>query len=342
MSQDRRAIGFILAGMVCITINDMLVKLLAGDYPLHQLVLARSVIALAASFVFLRLEGGLDLLRTDRPGLHLLRAALIVVANLTFFAALSVMPLGAATALFFVAPLFISLLAIPLLAEPVGRDRLIAIVVGLGGVAVMMAPGVDWGGIGRWNLLLPVAAAACYSGMQVLTRKLGATSAASAMAIYIQGTFVVVSVTMFVVAGDGRFADGLEHEALVFVLRAWTWPALGDVWVFVLIGLLSGGIGYCLSQAYRLGTASVVASYEYVALPLAVLWGWLVFDEVPQAAVWLGIVMIAGAGLFVFTRERPSARAKPSSDRGQSSAPDSGPAPTPAPTSPPMRPVRRG
>jgi S-adenosylmethionine uptake transporter len=303
-SNQRRAIGFILLGVVSITVNDMLIKFLAGGYPLHQMVMVRSVLGIGASFVFLHLEGGLPLLRTNRPGLHALRAGLIVVANLTFFAALAIMPLGAATALFFVAPLFISLLAVPVLGESIDRTRLAAIVVGLGGVAVMMAPGVDWGGIGRWNLLLPVGAAACYSGMQVLTRKLGSDSAASAMAIYIQAAFIVVSLVFFVGVGHGRYAEGVEHEALVFLLRAWVWPPVGDLWVFAVLGVASAVVGYSLSQAYRLGTASVVASYEYVALPLAVLWGWLVFGEVPGPAVWLGIALIAGAGLYVFAGER--------------------------------------
>ena len=78
----------------------------------------------------------------------------------------------------------------------------------------------------RWNLLLPVAAAACYAGMQVLTRKLGGQSAASAMAIYIQGTFIVVSAGFFLVAGSGRFASDDQSEALEFLLRAWVPPPL--------------------------------------------------------------------------------------------------------------------
>ncbi len=304
MTANGRAIGFILAGVACISVNDMLIKFLSGGYPLHQMVLVRSVIGIIASFGFLALEGGLDLLRTERPALHALRAGLIVTANLTFFAALAVMPLGAATALFFVAPLFITLLSVPLLAEPVGRTRLIAVFIGFGGVAVMMAPGVDWGGIGRWNLALPVVAAGCYAGVQILTRKLGTTSAASAMAIYIQATFIVVSLGFFLAAGDGRFAADVDHEALVFLLRAWVWPPAGDLWIFGVLGLMSAGVGYALSQAYRLGAPSVVAPYEYVLLPMAVFWGWLVFDEVPRSAVWVGIALIAGAGLFVFARER--------------------------------------
>ena len=308
LQTETRAVAFILVAMVGISVNDSFIKFLSDGYPLHQMVFVRSAIGLTATLFILRMEGGASLLRTDRPALHAVRAMLIVVANMTFFAALAVMPLGAATALFFVAPLFITLLAIPVLGEPIGPPRIAAIVVGLIGVAVMMAPGVDWGGIPRWNLLLPVAAAACYAGMQVLTRKLGGQSTASAMAIYIQVTFIVVSLGFFVVAGDGRYADGRDSGALEFLLRAWVWPAAGDVWIFVLLGLMSALIGYSLSQAYRLGTAAVVASYEYVALPLAIFWGWILFDEVPTPVVWLGIALIAGAGLAVFARERALAR----------------------------------
>ncbi|MDG3042701.1 DMT family transporter [Roseicyclus marinus] len=308
MSDQGRAILFVLVAVLCGTVNDVGIKLLSGDYPLHQTVFFRSVVALSVSLIFLWREGGLVLLRTDRPGLHALRAGLVMLSNMLFFAGLAVMPLAAATALFFVAPLFITLIAIPVLGEPVGRYRLTAIGIGLAGVAVMMAPGVDWGEIGRVSLLLPLAAAACYSGMQVLTRKLGARSAASAMAVYIQGCFLLVSLSFFVVAGDGRFAQGATHPSVIFLLRAWVWPAPEDLPVFAMIGVMSAMIGYFMSLAYRLGRASVVASYEYAALPLAIFWGWTVFGEVPRPAVWVGIALIAGAGLYVFQRERAQGR----------------------------------
>ena len=104
LNVETRAIAFILAAMLCISVNDTLIKFLSDGYPLHQMVFVRSAIGLSATLFFLRLEGGVSLLRTDRPALHALRACLIVIANMTFFAALAVMPLGAATALFFVAP----------------------------------------------------------------------------------------------------------------------------------------------------------------------------------------------------------------------------------------------
>jgi S-adenosylmethionine uptake transporter len=304
-----RAIAFILAGMLCISVNDTLIKVLSGGYPLHQIVFVRAAIGLCAGLVFLRLEGGLRLLRTDRPWLHALRAACITLANMSYFLALSVMPLGAATALFFVAPLFITLLAIPVLGEPVGPRRLVAVTVGLLGVAIMAAPGVDWGDVPRWALSLPVVAAACYAGLQVLTRKLGARSTASAMAIYTQFGFLLVSVAFWGVAGDGRYAENLGPGPMEFLLRAWIWPERSDLWIFAVLGLLSALIAYALSQAYRLGTASVVASYEYVALPLAIFWGWMVFGEIPRDVVWIGTFLIAGAGLYVFAHERARNRA---------------------------------
>lgn len=310
-----RAIVLILIGMACISVNDMLIKLLSGGYPLHQMVFIRSAIGLCITAVFLWAEGGVDLLRTDRPGLHLIRALLIVTANMLYFAALAVMPLGVATALFFVAPLFITLLAIPILGERVGRHRLTALVIGFVGVGVIVGPDTDWGQVPRGALLLPVLAAACYAGMQVMSRKLGAKSAASAMAIYIQAAFLVVSLGFWISVGDGRFEDRVESESLKFLLRAWLWPASDDLWKFALMGVMGGAVGYCLSQAYRLGNAATVASYEYAALPLAIFLGWMVFGEIPTLVMLLGAILIAGAGLYVFARERQRAGTGPAAER---------------------------
>ena len=196
-------IVFIILGMGCISINDMVIKQLSGDYPLHQMVFVRSAIGIVFSLVILQVEGGFRLLRTDRVWLHLLRGLCIVAANMAFFAALAVIPLADATALFFVAPLFITLLAIPVLGEPVGPPRLVAIVVGLAGVGMMMAPGVDWGGIPRWNLMLPVAAAACFvpaiTGSQSSDEHLSARGK-SAMTMPVSASPVIIAVYAFSIA----------------------------------------------------------------------------------------------------------------------------------------------
>jgi S-adenosylmethionine uptake transporter len=296
--------------MLCISVNDMLIKRLSGDYPLHQMVFVRSAIGIFFSIMMLHFEGGFRMLRTSQPGLHALRGLLVVLSNMMFFAALAVLPLADATALFFVAPLFITLLSIPVLGEKVGPRRMAAVICGFVGVLVMLRPGFGDEGT-RPELisaLMPIGAALGYAGMQVLTRRLGATTTASAMAVYIQLTFILVSVTFWAVAGDGRFAEDLTDKSAIFLLRAWTWPTNADWWLFGTLGLMSSVIGYSLSQAYRSAAAATVAPFEYVALPLSIFWGWLIFGDFPDRCVLAGIVLIAGSGIYVFLRERRLAR----------------------------------
>lgn len=304
------AIAFVLFGVLCISLNDMLIKQLSSGYPLHQIVFFRSAIALVFSLIFLQFEGGFRALRTERPLLHLLRGVLVVIANMSYFLALAVMPLADATALFFAAPLFITLLSIPLLGEKVGPLRLGAVFVGFIGVIIMQRPWEPSETLvaSRIVLLLPLLAALTYALNQLMTRKLGVKAPASTLAIYIQGTFVIVSMGFFVVAGDGRFAEHTTNGSLEFLLRAWVWPAQQDQWVLFGLGLNGAFIGYSLSQAYRLADAATVAPFEYIGLPLAVFWGFLAFSELPTWEVWTGIILILASGLFVFFRERTKAK----------------------------------
>lgn len=304
------AILFVLIGVGAISINDMLIKQLSGGYPLHQIVFARSAIGIIISLGLVKLEGGWHLLRTKHPGLHVLRGVLVVIANMAFFLALAALPLAEATALFFAAPLFITLLSIPILGEKVGVMRLSAVAVGFVGVVIMQRP---WAGdetlhASRLVLLLPVLAAITYALNQLMTRKLGVTAKASVLSLYIQAVFIVVSVAFYLVAGDGRFVDETSMASMQFLLRAWVWPAPGDGWVFWGLGLNAAIIGYCLSQAYRMADAATVAPFEYVGLPLAVFWGFVIFGDLPSWEVWVGIALILGSGLFVFLRERQKAR----------------------------------
>ncbi len=303
-------IGFIMIGMFTISINDMLIKTLSGGYPLHQMVFIRSAIGIAFSLILVKFEGGWGILRTKTPGLHMLRGLMIVIANLTFFAALAVLPLAEATAVFFVAPLMITLLSIPFLGEKIGPMRISAVAVGFVGVVIMTRPwqAGDEREISLMIYLLPVLAALTYAFNQVLTRKLGATTKASALAVYVQGMMVTVSFGFWVIAGDGHFVGAGSNESLVFLLRAWVMPEGWDMLLFIGLGLNSAIIGYVLAQAYRLTDAATVAPFEYIGLPLAIFWGWAIWGEWPSAMTFAGIGLILGAGLFVFLRERQKQR----------------------------------
>ncbi len=308
-AQNRPGLGifFIVLGVLAISINDMLIKALSGGYPLHEMVFFRSAIGIVFSLMLVQLEGGWRILKTDTPKLHLLRGLLIVISNMTYFAALAMLPLADATALFFVAPLMITLLSIPILGEKVGPWRLGAVVAGFVGVLFMLqawrsedAP-VD---VPFIILILPMFAALTYALNQLMTRKLGVHAKASAMALYIQVIFIFVALGFFLVAGDGRFATGATNESVIFLLRAWVLPEGTDRWLFLGLGLNSAVVGYSLSQAYRLADAATIAPFEYVGLPLAVFWGWVIWAEFPAPLVLAGIALILGSGLFVFLRER--------------------------------------
>ena len=302
-SKSGYAILFIALGMFFISVNDMVIKRFSGEYPLHQMVFFRSAIGMFFTLILIHLEGGWRLLKTDQPGLHALRAVMVFASNMTYFAALAVLPLPDATALFFIAPIMITVLSISILGERVGPRRWGAVIVGFCGTLIMVrAQGSTRGDVSIWIYLLPILAAFFYATMQVLTRKLAKTKA-SAMAFYIQITFVLFCGSSGLIVGNGQFADGVQHPSLVFLLRAWIVPSAADMSYFVLIGILATGVGYCLSQAYRSAPAATVAPFEYVLLPMSIMWGWVIFADWPGLPVWFGSAIIIAAGLYVIWRE---------------------------------------
>jgi S-adenosylmethionine uptake transporter len=305
LNPARLGILFMLVSMFCISLNDMLIKSLSGDYPLHQLVFVRSTLGLIVSLVFLKLEGGFSLLRTAQPKLHVLRAMLVVFANSMFYAAIVMMPLATATAIYFVAPLIVTLLSIPVLNERVGPRRLGAVLIGFIGVVVMQWPQISGSaeGIG-WVALLPMLAATGYASASVLTRKLGTYTKASAFAVYMQVAFVIVGTLFFVLAGKGQYFDPSAPESLQFLFRPWITPQPADYLPLLGLGAMAAVVGYTISQAYRMTAASVVAPFEYILLIYALFWGWTIFGEWPAPTVFAGAAIIISAGFYIVWRER--------------------------------------
>ncbi len=295
-----------LIGILCavgasfaFSINDMAIKALSGDYALHQVILFRSVIGMTFLLVcVLPFQGGLRALSTHRLGAHLLRASFVITSNLFYFLGLAALPLATTSAIFFVAPLLITALSVPLLGEYVGPRRWAAVGIGLLGVIIMLHPG---GGMAV-AAFLPLGSALAYACMHMMTRHLKGSEGAVAMTFYVQSLFIVVSATMGLAFGDGRFADQSDLS-LAFLFRPWVWPPVGDWLVFGATGLGSAIGGLLIAQAYRLGEAGLIAPFEYVAMPLAIFWGLVIFGEWPMPTAWIGIALICGAGLYIGWRE---------------------------------------
>lgn len=292
-----------LTASFAFTLNDVGIKFLSGDYPLHQVVLIRASVALFVTLaIIVPLEGGYHLIRTKHIRLHFLRGAFVVMANMFFFLGLAEIPLSEATAIFFVSPLIITLFSVIFLSEKVGPWRWVAVGMGLVGAVVMLRPTPS-----SFQLagLLPVGAAFCYASLHILTRKMGATEKASTMSFYLQLTFVIVSTFMGIAIGDGRYG-AQDSAALEFLLRPWVWPTQFDLLVMSGVGVASSVGGYFISQAYRLSEAALIAPIEYVALILAVFWGIVIFNEWPDHVAWTGMALILGGGLLMLWRESVS------------------------------------
>ncbi len=302
MAEGQKIIASVCAVFAALffSLNDAFIKFLSGDYALHQIVLVRSGIGLLVLLVvFIPMHGTFAVFKTSYLGMHLLRGSAVVFANLTFFVGLAELPLAEATALFFVSPLLITLFSIIFLREQVGIHRWVSVFLGLLGVIVVLRPGTD---AFKLASLLPIAAALGYATLHMLTRKMGKTESALTMSFYIQVTFIFTSFLFWLFVGDGKLSS-VDSPALSFLFREWVILSVDDWWVFVLVGIGSAFGGFLISQAYRKSEAAFVAPFEYIAMPLSIFWGVLIFNDLPDIQSFVGMAIIIGSGLYVIWRE---------------------------------------
>ncbi|GGO35899.1 membrane protein [Gemmobacter aquaticus] len=293
-----------VCGAAVLSVNDVAIKSLSDTYALHQIILTRSIISLLFLLVFMGMAGGYSQLRTSRPRGHLLRVSLVMVSNITYFLGLAALPLADAVAIAFISPLVVTLLSVLVLGETVGPRRWTAVGLGLLGVVVMLRPGA---GAFQPAAILVLISAVTYASTNMMTRHMRATESAATLNLYVQIGFILISTAMGLVVGDGHLA-GSENPSLAFLFRAWIWPAPQDWPAFLATGLSVAIGGLLVSQAYRMCEAAVIAPFEYAAMPMAILWGVLVFGQWPDATAWLGIALICGAGLYVLWREGATRR----------------------------------
>lgn len=289
-----------LGAGLTLSLNDLAIKALSGSYALHQVILIRALIGMALVLAVIRLSGtGFRQLRTRRPRAHLFRVSIILVSNVTYFLGLAALPLADAVATAFIAPVLVTLMSAVLLGEKVGPHRWGAVLVGMLGVVVMVRPGA---GMIQPAAVLVLISALCYAGSHMMTRRMKDTETAMTFAFYGQSGFILVSLSMGLWVGDGHLS-GSDNVSLAFLFRPWVIPAITDWWAFAATGLAVSIGGMMLTQAYRTNAAALVAPFEYIGMPMAIVWGVAVFGTWPDRTAWLGIALICGAGLYTLWRE---------------------------------------
>ncbi|WP_374448855.1 DMT family transporter [Stella sp.] len=279
--QPGRGILLMLIAVACFVVMDALIKWLSATFPTMQVVFFRSLFALVPIAAMVAHQGGIERLKTKRPGMHALRCAVGLGSMICFFHAFRVMPLADVIAIGFAAPLFVTALSVPLLGEKVGIRRWTAVVVGFVGVLVMVRPGLDLFEVGAGIALLGTVA---YSLAMILMRDLGKTDTTTAITFYFTMSATIVA--------------GL---AMPFV---WVEPRdLSDWLLLALVGLIGGVAQLLMTQAFRITPVAVIAPFDYTAMLWGSILGYAVWGEVPDAPLWVGAAIVAGSGLYIVHRE---------------------------------------
>ncbi|MEN9894668.1 MAG: hypothetical protein RIR97_520 [Pseudomonadota bacterium] len=288
---------FIFAGM------DATTKHLAQTYPVPLIAFARYLGNLILLSALVLPWQGTRLFQTKRTSLVLVRAACLAAATLFAGLAMRVMPVAETTALVYFQPLGVVLLAGPLLGEKVDRAGWIAAFAGLVGVLIIVRPG---SGLAPMGVLFALLTAAVSIGYNLLSRVLAKTETTMAMLFYT----AVIGTVIF---------------AILLPLN-WSGPAPTrlDTVLFFSIGAMALAGHYCFTTAMREAPASIVAPVTYMHLVWAGLFGWLVFDHIPDSLSVIGCVMIAASGAGLALKTRFSNRHTNSTDKASSrSQPDS-------------------
>ena len=284
---DRPVLGIVmmLISVAVWALHDAFSKELATVYPPAQILFLRSLVAVALVAGFLILVHGADQFRSKRPVLNLVRGLLSCGAFGLFVIALPMQPLVSTFAIMSAAPLFITVLSIPILKEPVGRRRWLAVIAGFIAILFMLQPG---GGLAPLPTALLLVSNVIYAFSVILSRIVGRSDGAGTMTFYTLATFVVVNAAI--------------------VPFDWVAPAIGDWAIFGLAGFLAATALYTMTVAFRVAAPSLVAPYEYTGVAWAALFGWLFWGELPTWVVIAGSLALVLCGLYLLYRERLAAR----------------------------------
>ncbi len=276
----RRAILAILLASLLFAGMGAVVKLVAAELPLAQVVLGRNLFALPVLLPLL-LRGGRGGLAMRAPRLHAQRLFWGFVGMATAFHGYAHLPLATVTALGFTMPLMLALLAVPLLGERMERARLLCAALGFGGVLLMVRP--EEGGALAPALIVLVGAFAWAMAM-ITIRRMGAGG---------EGGVAIVF----------WFSLGSAVVALLWAIPGWVWPTPRQWALLALIGGVAAVAQILMTEAYRSADPTLVAPFEYSAILWTTVLGVLFWADWPDGWDAAGVAVLVGAGLWLWRRE---------------------------------------
>jgi drug/metabolite transporter (DMT)-like permease len=272
-----------LLSIFMFSFGDALGKFLVATYSVGQLLWLRACAALIVLLPMIWRHRG-EFLRLERPWLQLLRVVLSTVEVAAFFLATVYLPLADVVTYYLACPIFVTALSAIVLREHVGWRRWSAVLIGFGGVLIALRPSAQ---TISWPAMIALGGSLSFAVLMLITRSLRATPD------------IVLASSQFV----GTFVLGALMSPF-----GWVTPGLGSLGLFAAAGCISVSALLCVNRSLKLAPASVVVPYQYSMIVWAVMFGYLVFGDVPQMATIAGAATIIGAGLYIFLRERSLGR----------------------------------
>jgi len=282
MHEYNRGIGLMVLTTFIFASQDTITKHLAQNMSILQFVGVRFLVFLLFALWWTTRKHPLrEVLRVHRPGLQILRGGLLVGEILVFSYAIRWLGVGEMQSLFLAYPLLVTALSPWVLGEEVGWRRWVAICVGFIGTLIIVSPGSASFSV---YSVIAVLCAVMFAAYNLLTRMVGRTDSAESSLLYTGIMGALVSVP---------FLPGVWEPI--------PWPDSGLLAVLCFTGIVSH---YLMIQALKLTPAVILQPFNYLVLPWAIVLGYLFFDEIIPLYKWLGIALVAGAGLFVALRQR--------------------------------------
>ena len=261
------------------SIMDLVVKW-SDSYPLGQVIFFRGFFGMLLYFLIMPRDRIKNFYYTKRPGLHFLRCFFGLIALLAIFTALRNLPLATVVSISFAAPIFTTILSIFLLSEKVGLFRWLAVIVGFIGIIIITEPGFASLNI---YFIYPVIFCLGMSYVAITIRQLSTSEPVWLISLYFSATITLAS--------------------FFTIPYGWIMPDIKDLMLLMSIGILGGAANLWLSQSYKFSEVSLVTPLKYLALVFAIIFGYLIWNEVPSIKTMTGAFLVLTSSIIIFRRE---------------------------------------
>jgi len=278
-----KGIVLFITAIFLISIVDTICKFFTKDLHAIQIVWGYLIGINVTLWIFFFFKGEKlsKLLLTNKLSLQIIRPAFLICSISSLFLGLTYLPIAEATAIGFVAPLFITALSVPILRERVGIHRWSAVIIGFLGVIIIVRPGTEF-----WHIasIMPLLGAFFFALFQILTRLLSTT----------ENTYTTL------------FYTGLGGLGWSSLMVPFVWSPMLKIhfFVFFSIGIMGAIAHLCMISAFDRAEASFLAPYNYTKLLWVAVLGYIIFGDKPSLEMWLGAFVIVSAGFYVFSREK--------------------------------------